>query len=552
MSSINLGPYNVNKPTVDEKANIRESLGLYSASLLNATFNQNGSELTIADPTIPTNTITFDKNRLTSNIADSLSASQTFSVSGDVTTTTERSFNGTQAVNIPVTINAGVINTVKLAEGSVTASKISNGNITPEKLSAGGPVWTGNAFFTTTNTAAIGNAVAGAISLKLGNNRSGVGSSNIEFTTSTVEGAINSNIVRATDTDGAFSITNFGTGNFTLSQTGNAPIIFSTASTERMRISATGAVGIGTINPSAPLHVQGQSVENADPELTITGSTGYINFHNSLTAGSFNGIVQAGDKAIIYSNGTSGTGAFVIAPWQSNTSGIRINSTGNVGIGKTNPSTTLDVNGTVTATTFVGNLTGTASTIADAAVTPAKLSQPLTLATSQSLLQSPAVNAVSFTDIPSWVKKITIAISGAKHGDANHNIIQLGTASSFITTGYESNWGVLSAGTTASTTGINAGVQFFTLAAVNSGFGFWSNNTLDAKNIIMTLVKMSDTTWVSSHSGSMFNGTTRFVLHGGGTITLAAGTTINRLRLISSTAGTPANFTAGSINIMYE
>jgi hypothetical protein len=256
MSSINLGPYNVNKPTVDEKANIRESLGLFSASLLNATFNQNGSELTIADPTIPTNTITFDKNRLTSNIADSLSASQTFSVSGDVTTTTERSFNGTQAVNIPVTINAGAINTVKLAEGSVIASKISNGNITPEKLSAGGPVWTGNTFFTTTNTAAIGNAVAGAISLKLGNNRSGAGSSNIEFTTSTVADAINSSIVRATDTNGAFSITNFGTGNFTLSQTENAPLIFSTANTERMRISATGAVGIGK-DPTTLLDVNG-------------------------------------------------------------------------------------------------------------------------------------------------------------------------------------------------------------------------------------------------------------------------------------------------------
>ena len=162
------------------------------------------------------------------------------------------------------------------------------------------------------------------------------------------------------------AVTDFGIGAGTGFQdsiglyntTSTGLISLGTSSTERMRITASGNVGVGTNNPTAPLHVQGQSVTNTEPELTITGSSGYINFHNSLTPGSYNGIVLSGDKSIIFSDGTSGTGAFVIAPWQSNTSGIRINSSGNVGICKSSPSTALDVNGTVTATAFSGPLTG--------------------------------------------------------------------------------------------------------------------------------------------------------------------------------------------------
>jgi len=62
-----------------------------------------------------------------------------------------------------------------------------------------------------------------------------------------------------------------------------------------------------------------------------------------LAQGSYNGIVNAGDMGIIFTDGTQGTGEFVIAPWASGTSGVRIDSSGNVGIGTATPAGTLHI-----------------------------------------------------------------------------------------------------------------------------------------------------------------------------------------------------------------
>ena len=43
-----------------------------------------------------------------------------------------------------------------------------------------------------------------------------------------------------------------------------------------------------------------------------------------------NGIVQAGDAGIIFTQGSKGTGVFAIAPWADATSGLRIDSSGNL------------------------------------------------------------------------------------------------------------------------------------------------------------------------------------------------------------------------------
>ncbi len=118
-----------------------------------------------------------------------------------------------------------------------------------------------------------------------------------------------------------------------------------------------GKVGVGTATPIHKLHVIGTkpgsittSVENLDP-------TGYSSFElqNDL-ARSYR--LNLDGSSLTYPN------SFYL--WDSDILGPRllVDPTGNVGIGTTTPATKLDVNGTVTATSFTGDgsgLTGLAS-----------------------------------------------------------------------------------------------------------------------------------------------------------------------------------------------
>ena len=101
------------------------------------------------------------------------------------------------------------------------------------------------------------------------------------------------------------------------------------------------------------------------------GTTGYILTKNSNsnydyswqpagTASNITGLITAGTNITLSGNGTSGT-PYVInssggsSNWSQSGSNIYPTTATNVGIGTTNPGSTLDITGTVRATTFIGN-----------------------------------------------------------------------------------------------------------------------------------------------------------------------------------------------------
>jgi uncharacterized protein YaiE (UPF0345 family) len=158
-----------------------------------------------------------------------------------------------------------------------------------------------------------------------------------------------------------------GTVTTTIGNVTSHPLTFITANTERMRIGATGNVGIGATNPVSPLQVTGvASFSDGTAALPSIANTGDLN----------TGIFFPAADTIAFSTGGAEE--------------MRITSTGNVGIGNNAPTSTLDLVGnysfgapvTKTANFTVGDAenfiicNGTATitvTLPDAATYPGRI-----------------------------------------------------------------------------------------------------------------------------------------------------------------------------------
>ena len=120
-------------------------------------------------------------------------------------------------------------------------------------------------------------------------------------------------------------------------------MVFQTSTTERMRITSTGNVGIGTTNPTSILHVGNGNrfrVANSTAEYTRVGSSdvdGGTNTRIDIIGNTFGG--ASGQISYV----ASSTGSHIFYTTDSTTERMRITSTGNVGIGTNNPGFRLEV-----------------------------------------------------------------------------------------------------------------------------------------------------------------------------------------------------------------
>jgi hypothetical protein len=170
------------------------------------------------------------------------------------------------------------------------------------------------------------------------------------------------------------------------------------------------------------------------------------------------------------------------------------------------------------------------SKLADGGVTPAKLSQPLTLATAQN---STSGTSIDFTGIPSWAKRVTALFNSVSTNGSDYIVVRLGTSGGIVSTNYYS------------TTGANTSANVSSSVNYTSGFGIQSGaagNSLIGQYII---TNVSGNSWIASGT---FAGNTSNTIFAVGRIDLASALT--QLR-VTTTGGTDT-FDNGVVNIMYE
>jgi hypothetical protein len=142
--------------------------------------------------------------------------------------------------------------------------------------------------------------------------------------------------------------------------------------------------------------------------------------------------------------------------------------------------------------------------------------------------------SIDFTGIPSWVKRITVMFNGVSTSGTSNLLVQLGTSSGIVSSGYNST---------------SIGLQVSPLAGGgnSSAAGYIvqgdASSATRSGHLIATVI--SSNIWVSSHSVKFSSTQLAF---GGGDITLSG--TLDRVR-ITTVNGTDT-FDAGSINILYE
>ena len=224
-----------------------------------------------------------------------------------------------------VTITGGVISNVTLDNVTVDVETLSNVTIN------GGNVTVTNMVATTAN--------ANTINVTTINARDGTASVSLANTTGII--TLSNALVTTAGTSAAPSITFTGDTNTGIFSPAADTIAFTEGGAEAMRIDSSGNVGIGNTSPLARVDLGSTSGVKL---LTYNGGAGssQSGFGVDLSGSNF-------DLSLFSGSGTTGQGLITFGQRNSSTDvyteRMRIDSSGNVGIGVTSPTARLDVVG---------------------------------------------------------------------------------------------------------------------------------------------------------------------------------------------------------------
>lgn len=337
---------------------------------------------------------------------------------------------------------------------------------------------------------------------------------------SSVSPALTGNVdINSDSSNPALKITQTGTGYALRVQDETDP------DTTPFVIDNTGKLGVGTLSPSELVDISGGNLA-----LTSAGGTLYA----KVTPGaSLTDIAAAGARALTLTTNS--------------VERVRVTDTGLVGIGKTPAAgVELDVLGDVAAS---GNMTATTAVVTDtisertsaAGVTidgvlckdnqVAPANRVITAATA---LATTSGTSVEFTNIPSWVKRITVMFYRVSLSGSDNILIQIGPSGAVVTTGYSSSFGW--AINASNTIGVGA----------TNGFIVPAGALNYAVTGIYTITLHDPTAYTYVGAGTTFQLSTTGAAAAGDVDLTGA---VTNLKILATGSNT---FDAGSVNILYE
>ena len=173
--------------------------------------------------------------------------------------------------------------------------------------------------------------------LDIGAGRTGSGFSGVDLIADASYTDYGLRLLREGGANGAGYIAHRGTGSFEVIAVEAAPVSIKTSNVERLRIDASGNVGVGTSVPT--------NYVNSGSGFAVVGTNGQTQAYLGstacgLTVSAYTGALYAQVSADFYI-GTSGATPFILRT--NATERLRIDASGNVGIGTSSPGVPLDI-----------------------------------------------------------------------------------------------------------------------------------------------------------------------------------------------------------------